>query len=44
MLLCYDEAINEDKAKATEKVDLSVAFVMALDRVLRNETGQESVY
>ena len=31
--------IKIDKAKATEKVDLAVALVMALDRALRNETA-----
>ena len=36
--------IKIDKAKAREKVDLSVALVMALDRALRNEAGQGSVY
>ena len=37
--------IKIDKARATEKVDLAVATVMALDRVLRNEgTRTESVY
>ncbi|MBQ3762749.1 MAG: terminase large subunit [Clostridia bacterium] len=35
--------IKIDKAKATEKVDLAVALVMALDRALRNETAG-SVY
>ncbi len=37
--------IKISKAKATEKVDLAVALVMALDRALRNEKTQaESVY
>lgn len=37
--------IKIDKARATEKVDLAVATVMALDRALRNEgTRTESVY
>lgn len=37
--------IKISKAKATEKVDLAVALVMALDRAVRNEKTQtESVY
>ena len=37
--------IKISKAKATEKVDLAVALVMALDRAIRNENTQtESVY
>ena len=37
--------IKISKAKATEKVDLAVALVMALDRAVRNEiTAGESVY
>jgi phage terminase large subunit-like protein len=37
--------IKLSKAKATEKVDLAVALVMALDRAVRNEASQtESVY
>jgi phage terminase large subunit-like protein len=37
--------IKISKAKATEKVDLAVALVMALDRAVRNEASQtESVY
>ena len=36
--------IKISKAKATEKVDLAVALVMALDRVIRNEGTAESVY
>ena len=37
--------IKISKAKATEKVDLAVALVMALDRAIRNEgTRTESVY
>ena len=37
--------IKISKAKATEKVDLAVALVMALDRALRNEdVSAGSVY
>lgn len=37
--------IKISKAKVTEKVDLAVALVMALDRAIRNENTQtESVY
>ena len=36
--------IKISKAKATEKVDLAVALVMALDRATRNEQASRSVY
>ena len=36
--------IKINKGKATEKVDLAVALVMALDRAVRNEQASRSVY
>ena len=36
--------IKMDKSKSTEKIDGAVATVMALDRAIRNEGGDESVY
>ena len=36
--------IKINKGKATEKVDLAVALVMALDRAIRNEQASRSVY
>ena len=36
--------IKISKAKATEKVDVAVALVMALDRAIRNEQSNQSVY
>jgi phage terminase large subunit-like protein len=33
-----------DKSKATEKVDVAVALVMALDRALKNENAADSIY
>lgn len=36
--------IKMDKSKSTEKIDASVATVMALDRAIRNDGGRESVY
>ena len=36
--------IKMDKSKSTEKIDGSVAMVMALDRAIRNQGGSESVY
>lgn len=36
--------IKIDKQKSTEKVDGAVALVMALDRALRHENSNESVY
>lgn len=51
---CMDNAVVQtdaagniklSKAKATEKIDLAVALVMALDRAIRNENSKaESVY
>jgi len=51
---CMDNAVVQtdaagniklDKGRATEKIDLAVALVMALDRAVRNEnTPTESVY
>ena len=36
--------IKISKAKATEKVDLAVALVMALDRAIRNSESSQSIY
>ena len=36
--------IKIDKSRVTEKVDLAVALVMALDRAIRNTASTESVY
>ena len=36
--------IKLDKSRATEKIDLAVALVMALDRAVRNERSGLSVY
>lgn len=36
--------MKPDKAKSTEKIDGMVALVMALDRAVRNEGDQSSVY
>lgn len=38
------ENIKIDKARATERVDLAVALVMALDRAIRNSTATTSIY
>ena len=38
------ENIKIDKGKATERVDLAVALVMALDRAIRNAGPSQSVY
>ena len=38
------ENIKIDKARATERVDLAVALVMALDRAIRNSTASTSIY
>ena len=36
--------IKADKEKSTEKIDGAVATVMALDRAIRNEGSDGSVY
>ena len=36
--------IKMDKEKSTEKIDATVATVMALDRVIRNQGSEGSVY
>lgn len=36
--------IKMDKEKSTEKIDAAVATVMALDRAIRNEGTDGSVY
>ena len=36
--------IKPDKEKSTEKIDGAIAMIMALDRALRNNGQQESVY
>ena len=36
--------IKMDKEKSTEKIDAAVATVMALDRAIRNERNEGSVY
>ena len=36
--------VKISKAKATEKVDLAVALVMALDRAIRNSDATTSIY
>ena len=36
--------IKMDKEKSTEKIDVAVAAVMALDRAIRNEQARGSVY
>ena len=36
--------IKMDKEKSTEKIDAAVATVMALDRAIRNEGSDGSVY
>ena len=36
--------IKMDKEKSQEKIDGSVAMVMALDRAIRNGNGVESIY
>lgn len=36
--------IKMDKQKSTEKIDGAIALVMALDRAIRNEKDQSSVY
>jgi phage terminase large subunit-like protein len=36
--------IKPDKAKSTEKIDGAVALIMALDRCIRNEGSDKSVY
>ena len=36
--------IKLDKQKSTEKIDGMIALIMALDRAIRHEAAQESVY
>jgi phage terminase large subunit-like protein len=36
--------IKPDKEKSTERIDGAVALIMALDRALRNQRNDESVY
>ena len=36
--------IKMDKEKSTEKIDAAVATVMALDRAIRNQGSEGSVY
>ena len=36
--------IKTDKSRVTEKVDLAVTLIMALDRAIRNTSSTESVY
>ena len=36
--------IKMDKGKSIEKIDGSIALVMALDRAIRNQGTQTSVY
>jgi len=36
--------IKTDKEKSTERIDGAVALIMALDRALRNQRNDESVY
>ena len=36
--------IKMDKEKSTEKIDAAVATAMALDRAIRNQGSEESVY
>ena len=36
--------IKMDKEKSTEKIDAAVAIVMALNRAIRNQGSEESVY
>ena len=36
--------IKMDKEKSTEKIDAAVETVMALDRAIRNQGSEESVY
>ena len=38
------EELDEDAVTATEKIDGAVATVMALDRAIRNEGSDGSVY
>lgn len=39
-----DGNIKMDKEKSTEKIDAAVATVMALDRAIRNQGNEGSVY
>ena len=36
--------IKPDKEKSTEKIDGAIALIMALDRAIRHQNNQESVY